>query len=281
MKKTILHTKDFVDLNDILFNRPISKLYQKNIAIFLQKNSALKIINDFYEIVNVFSHHPVLVAEKNDLVTKLDVELFLESNAKNSTFLNTDDCVQISNNVSYSVIGLDSELSSKWQLLYEGLLKSHLNRLVFTNKTYKIINFSVQSSLRRSDDILVFNLKEYLSILKNNDIITSIPQYLSVDKKIEILQTIASRTNSNCVLLEHDQVIAVSYKEPYRAMIANSTREKDKIYDLRFVAILICLMSDVNAEAKKFIQLSAAAAKIYKNSLKNDKFNFKILKRLI
>lgn len=280
MASKILNIKDFDGLNDILFNRPINSLYKKNIVLYIPKTTKLKVVNDFYQIINILGHNPILISEKNDNLSKLEVNLFLDQPKNNKLiFEPADEYLELSFQSSCNIIGLDNELSSRWQLLYEKLLSSNASRIIFTNKTYKLFDERYKAKFStRKGDIMCFDFEQFSKIAKISRLIKNTKNVYSVENKIDILRMISGYFNINCICIDPKQVIVVAEDESSKALVANISSENPEAFEYQYLTVALCLLAESNFDSSKFIELCAASAKLYRNSLNNNKFSLDRLK---
>lgn len=263
--------------SDILFDRPINKLYQQNIVLCFEHRGFIKQISDIFQVIKVLNHNPVVVTEKINFLKNFisDFTLLPERNSK--SFSNADLAIELINNCRYCIIG-SQDLSSRWEIFYEKVIQSSQPAIVFTTKTYQLAEYFVTNNVKRKGDIFVFKFADFLNIsskLYNSPIKKQ--HFYSVHQKLELLNNISRELSVSCFSIDEKQLLVTSYLSPNKALIANYKKTEKNKFDLDFIGLIISFLADANITEKKFLDICVAAIQVYKyTKLKSENLAYAI-----
>ncbi len=256
----------------ILFERPISKLQSKNIGILAGKHASIKIISDIFQTIHTLNHNPVLITEIGKDNIELPAQYTLLPSPKKSTalFSNSDGAIELLGDCSYVIAGVEAELDASMQLFLEKLIDSRPFPMVFNDQIISIAKVDHQILLGRQDDIYVCKMPATLKLAKVLGINIPDSQNISVLTKLEILKNIAVSLHANIVVVDTNQVLAVSFRKADNGFIANIDNSKKINLSAYLTATLASFMCDSNGQGDDFILRTATSTHLLKECLKGE-----------
>lgn len=238
---TFLRSDEKKQIEKILFERPISSLWKKNIGLLVGKNAKLKSVNDAYNIVSSLKHSPILVAEKNesDFESKFPTTLWLKKNKHR--FENTDEAIRIFSECQIVIAGFELTMNPVMQLLLEKLLSSRNSSMLFSDEVAVMFKNSLSFFKNRHGDIYVLTVRsvkilaQQLSLNINN---TQNIMYLS-----KLLCEISEKLNCTIVCYSQSQIIGADKDQPNKICVYNLV--SNKLQGDHLCATLACLIAEV------------------------------------
>lgn len=256
----------------ILFERPISKLQSKNIGILAGKHSSIKIISDIFQTIHTLNHNPVLITEigKDNIELPAQYTLLPFPKKPTALFSNSDGAIELLGDCSYVIAGVEAELDASMQLFLEKLIDSRPFPMLFNDQIISIAKVDHQILLGRQDDIYVCKMPATLKLAKILGINIPDSQNISVLTKLEILKNIAVSLHANIVVVDTNQVLAVSYRKADNGFIANIDNSKKINLSAYLTATLASFMCDSNGQGDDFILRTATSTHLLKECLKGE-----------
>lgn len=245
----------------VFFERPVSGLRKRNIAILAGRNSSLFEVQQAYMIINAMNHNPVLIADDHLRDVGLPADIYLSTKNK-MHYDNSEEALSIISDCHALIAGVGLELNSSMQLLLERVLGSYQRLVVLTESTFK---FPGLEKMLGRNVILAGSTKKLLSFGQKYRLHAGTTGLLL---KAELLSRQSAKLDVNVLCIEDHQILAVLSTDTV-AVVINSI---DRIDSSGFLSILISLLSDRSAPLENgWNKYVFAAGDLYKNHFQKQK----------
>ncbi len=256
----------------ILFERPISSLQSRKIAILVGEHAQIKYINDIYQIILALKHQPIIIAERTTSSTLVPVDTYMEKSRLKSKplYSNADEVISSVNNCSYAVVGVDFEINSTLQLFLEKLIVSRPSPILFNDESMVISRVSPDIFLHRVGDTYICSIVSLSKFANNLGVANKVTESSGVLQKLQFMSELSSITNANIVVLADRQILATSSKQTNQGYISNFNIRKKT--DLRGVvtAILVSLLTDSSSTQDDFLMRVATTSYLLRQGFKRN-----------
>lgn len=234
-------------IKKILFNRPISSLHTRRIGILAGRHASLKKINDLFEIVSLFGHEPILVAELELKEANIPAHVFLEP-GKNSTqgYTNTDQALELFADCSYVIVGMDIEIGSHLQIFLEHLVSSRQAPVIFTSPSIGLFKVNPKLINGRTNDIYALDTKNLIDLANALHQPTKFKPNAGIFNKLGLMRDLSNLLNSDVLCLENYQILNINNHNLEKAPVISIPNPNDTEVAYLFIAILTSLLCDVS-----------------------------------
>lgn len=249
----------------LLFERPISSLYKKRIAILVGPHVFLKRIHDIYQIIQSLHHDVVVVADKQAglPVGMADIWLTPTNSRSKVSFQHTDEALELLSSCQYIIAGIDIEISARWQLFLEQCSKLTTSHMVYTGEVIRLIGVSPLLLQNRYDDMYYVQPKELIYLAKYLKLSVSKDNNNSLLVQLSIMKQIADRLHACIVCYQPDRIVVVDQGKDNKAIVASHPQG----FDLDAVmGLSVGLLSDDNVGTYTLDKLMLAISLLQKHA---------------
>lgn len=234
-------------IKKVLFNRPISSLHTRRIGILAGRHASLKKINDLFEIISLFGHEPVLVAELELKDTNVPAHVFLEPGKKTSqSYANTDEALEIFADCSYVMVGMDIEISSRLQIFLEHLVSCRNAPVIFTSPSIGLFKVNPKLVIDRTNDIYALDTKSFVELAGALHQPTKFKPNAGIFNKLGLMRDLSLLLNADMLCLENYQILNLNYNNLEKAPVISIPNPDDIEISYLYIAILTSLLCDVS-----------------------------------
>ncbi len=256
----------------ILFERPISALQSRKIAILIGEHAQIKHINDIYQIIVALKHQPIIIAERTASNTLVPVDTYMEKSRlrSNPLYSNADEIVSNVNNCSYAVVGIDFEINSSLQLFLEKLIASRPSPILFNDESMVMSRVSPNIFKHRVGDAFICSINSLSKFANNLKVLNKVSESDGVLQKLQFMSEVSSLINANIVVLGDRQILATSYKQSNQGFVSNFNFEKKINLSGVVTAILVSLLTDSSSTQDDFLMRVATTCYLLRQGFRRN-----------
>ncbi|MBI2797874.1 hypothetical protein HYX70_01070 [Candidatus Saccharibacteria bacterium] len=256
----IVRQQDELLFRNILFERPINRLRARNITLLAGRHAKLKQIHDAYQLINIMNHHSRLIAAHALRTRDVPADVFLKPDIKNELhFANTEQVMEIVNDSAFVIMGLELEISSKYQILVEKVISSTQTPILATNSLLPIVKTS-PGLLKNHKGVFVLDTKSLIRLANMANLAVSLKAGAGINNKLSVIRLLADSLSWPVVCYETSQVISCNPAQSGRFGVTNFKTTNKLEVETMVVAILSCLLADSRLWQHDFLERSLTAA---------------------
>lgn len=261
MEITLSSDLDIKDYQSIFFDRPVSSLRKRNIAVLVGSNTNLFEVQQVYMLIQAMNHNPVLIVDDRFREVGLPADIYLSTQRK-LLYENSDEAIAKINDCHLLLAGVGIEMNASMQLLLEKILKQYHGTSVLTESAFKLPSIekllNVDVLLFGSTKKLISLSHHYLKNIKNSGLL----------RKIELLKSTAMSGACGVVCTEDYRIISVEPSKDKVSVVNNSV----VIDRVAYLAIFVSLIADRNSSLEPgWSHYSLAAGYLYENYYQKEK----------
>lgn len=261
MDLTLSSDLDTKDYQSIFFDRPVSSLRKRNIAVLVGSNTNLYEVQQAYMVIRAMNHNAVLVVDDRLREVGLPADIYLSTHRK-LLYENSDEAIARINDCHLLVAGVGIEMNASMQLLLERVLREYRGVAILTESAFKLPNINELLNERillfgKTKKLLTFNHRQIKNINSRGLL-----------RKIDLLNNTARSSGGGVICTENHQIISVEPSE-YKVSVINNMQGIDSV---AFLAILVSLIADRDTPLDSgWSRYSLAAGFLYENYYQKEK----------
>lgn len=251
---------DPIEYQSIFFDRPISNLRKKDVAILVGRHTNLFSVQQVFEIILGLGHNPVLICDDKLREHGLPADIYLANNNQ-LVYENTDQAIERIFDSHLLIAGIGLELNASMQLLLERIINQVKSSVVLTDSAVKLPGIADNINNRQ---LLACSTKALLAIDKHSRKINS----AGLLRKIEIIIGLVNGTKANVLCMEDHQLLALDITSQKSGVI----NSQQSIEPMAYLAILVSLLADRDQPfGPGWYEYALAAGYLYKTVYMNKK----------
>lgn len=254
---------------DIVYNRPISAIYQPSIGIIGGSVHQLKSLSDCYEVTTELglTTHLLLPKELHKLPLPFADQQFLNLETTKASLVNDLEILsQLNDDVNLIIFGVDSQFSSPMLALAENFFNHTTKPIIFTESLLKLLKIKPP----------ILNSKLCIGLLNTGSLVklanlARLPIHIQPDRglfnKLDIIQAVAEHYGAHIIHYDSEQLLFYDPKQIGKAGLINVSSDSLGSYIGHLLGIFGWILASHKENLDQFLAKCLTAGYIFKQAV--------------